>query len=141
MPKLIIDGVITDGDNTQFASLEQWQASPESLSAVQIEPGEGIEALFGHLDKLTAIAINFPVFSDGRGYSYARELRDTHGYKGEIRAVGDVLKDQLFFLKRCGFNAFAPREDRDIEVALASLQDFTDSYQGDTLDPAPSYQR
>jgi len=76
-----------------------------------------------------------------RGYSYARELRTRYKFQGEIRATGDVLRDQLFYLQRCGFNAFEVRADRSIEEAIAGLQDFTVTYQGDVTDPRPIYRR
>ena len=78
---------------------------------------------------LPLIAINFPVFSDGRGYSYARQLREYYGYTGELRAIGDVLQDQLFFYQRCGFNSFAIRSDRNVDDALNGLNDFSITYQ------------
>ncbi|MBT8138134.1 MAG: DUF934 domain-containing protein [Gammaproteobacteria bacterium] len=81
------------------------------------------------INQLPLIAIDFPVFSDGRGYSYARQLRERYAFKGELRAIGDVLRDQMYFYKRCGFNSFAVRSDRDAEVAVAGLRDFSLSYQ------------
>ncbi|NNC54251.1 MAG: DUF934 domain-containing protein [Pseudomonadales bacterium] len=81
------------------------------------------------INQLPLIAIDFPVFSDGRGYSYARQLRERYGYKGELRAIGDVLRDQMYFYKRCGFSSFAVRSDRDAEVAATGIGDFSASYQ------------
>ncbi|MGB5063692.1 MAG: DUF934 domain-containing protein, partial [Candidatus Competibacter sp.] len=80
-----------------------------------------------------------PKFSDGRAYSQARLLRERHGYRGEIRAVGDVLRDQLFFMARCGFDAFEPRADRSLEDALAAFGDFSASYQPAADQPLPLY--
>jgi len=108
---------------------------------VWLDSDQGPEALSPHLDKLPAIAINFPKFVDGRGYSYARILRDRLGYQGELHAVGDILHDQLFYLKRCGFNAFAVREDKDIGVAKNGLSDFTDSYQSATVQTEPLFRK
>ncbi|HCZ13184.1 MAG TPA: oxidoreductase, partial [Candidatus Accumulibacter sp.] len=71
----------------------------------------------------------FPKFTDGRSYSTARLLRERYRYTGEIRALGDVLQDQLFYMRRCGIDAFALRADKDIEQALAGLRTFSDSYQ------------
>jgi len=87
------------------------------------------------------IAIEFAKHSDGRGYSLARLLRERHRYHGELRAVGEVLKDQLFYLSRCGFNAFAVRADRDIEDALRSLDDFSEGYQASVERPVPLFRR
>lgn len=80
-------------------------------------------------NNLPIIAINFPIFTDGRGYSYAHALRAQYGYKGELRAIGDVLIDQLFFMKRCGFDSFALRADLNPEVAVRHLQVFNVTYQ------------
>ncbi len=81
------------------------------------------------LRDLSIIAINFPKFADGRGYSSARILRDKLDFHGELRAIGDVLVDQLFFLKRCGFNSFDLRQDQNPQAALDALNSFTDTYQ------------
>ncbi|MBW6391833.1 DUF934 domain-containing protein [Billgrantia antri] len=75
------------------------------------------------------IAIDFPKFTDGRGYSLARLLRERYGYAGEIRAIGDVLVDQAFFLTRCGFDALSLREDQWLEDALHALNAFSRAYQ------------
>ncbi|QTF91100.1 DUF934 domain-containing protein [Halomonas sp. BM-2019] len=75
------------------------------------------------------VAIDFPKFTDGRGYSLARLLRERHGYTAEIRAVGDVLVDQLFYMTRCGFDALALREDQHLDDALRALGAFSVSYQ------------
>lgn len=77
-----------------------------------------------YLDKLPLIAVNFPSFADGRGYSIGRLLRSRYGFTGELRAVGDIQRDQLYFLERCGFNAFALRDDQDPVAALAAFGDY-----------------
>ena len=82
------------------------------------------------LPSLSLIAVDFPKFTDGRGYSIAYLLRSRFGYRRELRAIGDVLPDQLFYMKRVGFDAFAVRADKDIRQALLSLRPFTDAYQG-----------
>ena len=87
------------------------------------------------------IAIDFPVFGDGRGYSSAREVRTKYEYKGEIRATGDVLRDQLHLMERCGFNAFEVRKDRDLEEAMSGFSDFTFNYQADLSNPLPGFRR
>jgi uncharacterized protein (DUF934 family) len=75
------------------------------------------------------IAVQFPVFTDGRGYSTARLLRQRYGYRGELRAIGDILRDQLYELARCGFDSFSLREDQDPADALQAFGDFSESYQ------------
>ena len=87
------------------------------------------------------IAIHFAKFTDGRGYSLGRLLRERYRYSNELRAVGDVLQDQLFYLKRSGFNAFAIRADKNIQAALKSLNDFSVSYQGAWDQPLPLFKR
>lgn len=108
---------------------------------IWLDSDQSSEALEPYLDKLSLIAINFPKFVDGRGYSYARILRDRLDYQGELRAIGDVLHDQLFYLKRCGFDSFAVREDKNIEIASQGLEDFSDSYQIATDQPEPLFRR
>jgi len=90
---------------------------------------------------LPLIAVDFPKFADGRGYSIAYHLRNRQGYRGELRAIGDVLRDQLFYMHRVGFDAFAVRQDKDIRAAAQSLADFSLSYQASTDDPQPLFRR
>ena len=97
---------------------------------VWLAPHDDPAALAEDVRRLPVIAIDFPAFTDGRGYSLARLLRQCYGYAGELRAIGDVQRDQLYYLSQVGFDAFAVREDQDIEAALASLRDFSDGYQG-----------
>ena len=93
------------------------------------------------LPRIAVVALEFPKFNDGRAYSQARLLRERHGYTGEIRAVGDVLRDQLFFMARAGFDAFELRADRSLEDALEAFGDFSESYQPAVDEPLPLYQR
>ena len=90
---------------------------------------------------LRVIAVEFPQFTDGRGYSIARLLRERYRYTGELRAVGDVLRDQLYLMAECGFDAFALREDRDANDALAGLRDFSGLYAATTRDAQPRFRR
>lgn len=108
---------------------------------VWLDSDEEVESIAGDLDQFQVIALNFPVFSDGRNYSNARLLRDRYQYKGEVRAIGDVLRDQLFFMQRCGFDAYALRADRNAEEALESLKDFSNCYQAATDQPLPLFRR
>ncbi len=161
MGKIIIDGAIVDnqwqrleGDTLEgelpsgnvIVPLAYWQTHRDALLsrgdvAVWLAPGEEPKDLEDDLAALPLVAIHFPAFKDGRGYSYARELRTRYGFKGEVRATGDVLRDQLFYMTRCGFNAFEVREDRSIEEALEGLKDFSVTYQGDVNEPRPLYRR
>lgn len=99
------------------------------------------ETIAADLERFDVVAIRIPVFSDGRGYSLARLLRERYGYGGELRAVGDVLRDQLFYLSRVGFDAFALREDQNIEEALTAFDDFSEGYQASAERPAPLFRR
>ena len=97
-------------------------------AAVRIEPGEDVRALLPQLDQLRLVEVNFPSFGDGRGFSSAQILREA-GYKGELRAVGDVLVDQFVFLRRCGFDSFAPRKPLNPDDVKAAEGFFPEFYQ------------
>ncbi len=130
-----------------IAPLELWLQNKAELERHDADVGVWLDSdqpprlLEGDIDSLVLIAINFPVFSDGRGYSYARELREHYHYEGEIRAIGDVLRDQLFYMQRCGFDAFLLRSDKDAELAMASFEDFSESYQAAVQQTQPLFQR
>jgi len=118
------DDAATDETPVSFeAFLDQSNAT-----AVRIEPGEDVRALLPHLDRLALIEVAFPAFSDGRGYSAARVLRE-EGYTGELRAQGDVLVDQLWFMRRCGFDSFAPNQPIDSAAANRALSRYDNVYQ------------
>lgn len=91
------------------------------------------------LDQLDLIEIRFAAFADGRGYSFATLIRRL-GFKGELRATGDVFKDVLFYLKRVGFNSFILKQGKDLDEAKSGLQDFTAGYQASTAEPQTHYQ-
>ena len=93
------------------------------------------------LPQLPLVAVDFPKFTDGRGYSVAFLLRSRFRYRGELRAIGDVLPDQLFFMRRVGFDSFAVRADKDVRQALLSLQPFSDAYQGSWDNAVPAFRR
>ena len=111
--------------------LAVWLAQRELLAAraanfelgVWLAPDERAETLKGELEHFAVVAVDFPKFTDGRGYSTAYNLRQRLGYKGQLRAIGDVLRDQLFSMQRVGFDAFDTRPDRSIHDAVKSLTD------------------
>lgn len=111
-------------------------ADQTNATAVRLEPGEDARELLPHLDRLRLIEVNFPTWTDGRGYSAARVLREA-GYDGELRAVGDVLIDQLLPMRRCGFDAFAPQKPLDPGDAEAAFNRWDNVYQatGDGRQP------
>lgn len=129
--------------------LAVWQARGAELAAraaagtlgVWLSDTEGPEVIAGDLDKFQVIALDFPKFANGRSYSSAALLRTRYGYRGELRAIGDVLRDQMFYLARVGFDAFAVRGDRSIQDALDALNDFSVTYQGSTDQPQPLFRR
>jgi len=108
---------------------------------LRLEPTDDPAAVAGQLDGVTRIDVNFPKFGDGRGYSIARLLRERYGYKGELRAVGQITRDHLFFLESCGFDAFELRAGEDPHEALAAFNDFSESYQASLKYPQPLFRR
>ena len=98
-----------------------------------------------YLAQLPLVAVHFPKFADGRGYSIATLLRSRHGHTGELRAIGDVLRDQFDYLTRCGFDALQPAEgkysDTQLEDALRNLKDFSEPYQTSVAVQSPLFRR
>ncbi|MGH8778907.1 DUF934 domain-containing protein [Paraburkholderia sp.] len=129
--------------------LTLWQSSRDALAAtrsaaelgVWLAPDSEPADIANDFDQVALIAIDFPKFLDGRGYSIARLLRERYGYKGELRAIGDVLRDQLTFMYRCGFDSYAVRADKDIRDALNAFDDFSVQYQGAVDNPSPLFRR
>ena len=99
-----------------------------NANAVRIEPGDDARDLIPHLERLALVEVNFPAFGDGRGYSSARVLREA-GYEGELRAVGDVLVDYLAYMRRCGFDAFEPDQQFDMDDVEAAFERWPEVYQ------------
>ncbi|WP_447591071.1 DUF934 domain-containing protein [Aquipseudomonas campi] len=108
---------------------------------VWLDAGEEIEEIADQLDNFKVIALNFPAFTDGRHSSTAYLLRQRYGYTGEVRAIGDILRDQLFALKRCGFDAFALREDKDPYDAIKAFEDYSEVYQASSDQTLPLFRR
>ena len=126
--------------------LKVWQAQRDKLEGradlgVWFASDERPEALKGEFTHFKLIAVDFPKFADGRGYSIAYNLRARLGYTGELRAIGDVLRDQLFYMQRVGFDAFVVRADRDIHDALKGLTDFSEAYQTSWDQKSPLFRR
>ncbi|ALH80092.1 DUF934 domain-containing protein [Sphingopyxis macrogoltabida] len=123
----MVEHLHSDGEEpcvTLDAFLQQSNAT-----AVRLEPDEDARALIPHLDRLALIEVAFPKFRDGRGYSSARILREA-GYNGELRAQGDVLVDQIAYMKRCGFDSFAPEKALNPADVEAALTRWPEHYQG-----------
>jgi len=114
------------------------QPSPPELT---LEPTDDPAAFADRVAGLRVVAVNFPKYGDGRGYSIGRLLRERHGYKGELRAVGEVARDHLQLMAECGFDAFQLREGEDVQDALAAFDDFSDAYQATAAQPLPLFRR
>lgn len=108
---------------------------------VWLDSEERVDAISGDLSLLPLVALNFPTFMDGRSYSKAGVLRQHLKYQGEIRAIGDVLRDQLFYMKRCGFSSFDLKDSVKLEDAQKALKDFTTNYQATVEEPVPLFRR
>lgn len=126
--------------------LKVWLLQKNTLSerselGVWFSSDEQAKELGQDIHRFSVIAIDFPKFADGRGYSIAYNLRTRLGYVGELRAIGDVLRDQLFYMQRVGFNAFAVRADKNIHDALKSLSDFSETYQTSVDQTQPLFRR
>lgn len=166
MPKLIRHGIIEEKDpwtllkeatgpevlqavpgRNFIVPLQFWKLYRDELSeysgeiSLWLDSHENVSDIGPDLHSFPLIALNFPVFSDGRSYTNARELREQLGYEGEIRALGDVLRDQLFYMSRCGFDTFALRHDQDPEVCLQALNDYQTGYQATVTEPTPLFKR
>jgi uncharacterized protein (DUF934 family) len=109
-------------------TLDSFLIDQSNATAVRLESGDDARAMVPYLDRLSLVEVSFPSFRDGRGYSSARVLREA-GYAGELRAQGDVLVDQIPFMRRCGFDSFAPQAEVDEAVLKASLDRYDYQYQ------------
>ena len=129
--------------------LAVWQAQRDALLpraedgtlGVWLSDTEGPELIAEDAGKFKLVALDFPKFSNGRSYSSAALLRTRYAYRGELRAIGDVLRDQMFYLARVGFDSFAVRAGRSLQDALDALNDFRVTYQGSTDEPRPLFRR
>ena len=116
-------------------SLKRWAADRDALIArgwplgVRLEPADLVESLEPDLARLELVEVDFPKFNDGRGYSTARLLRQRYRYVGEVRAVGRVLRDQLLYLHRCGFDAFEIAREDAVETWIKAVSEFGAWYQ------------
>ncbi len=145
------DAALTSGTDA-LVSLARFEKDPEGLLAsaarlgVRLPSDRGVEPVVPWLSGLALIAIEFPKFQDGRGYSLARLLRDRHAFAGELRAVGNVLRDQIAFMHRVGFDSFEldPKfgpGGRDPASALSAFDDFDVAYQAAADQPKPLWKR
>jgi uncharacterized protein (DUF934 family) len=136
-------GIVPVGAIVPFPA---WKSTCSSGShgcarAVWISPDDDFEPHVQQLTRHELIAVDFPSFRDGRGYSIGYLLRTRYGWTGELRAIGDVLRDQLNYMRRCGFDAFAVRADKNIHDALKGFSRYSVQYQGAVDEPLPLFRR
>lgn len=160
MPKLIKDNQLINDDPWQaIESSEEFQSSDYPLAPLSLltdesfnsnlnksfgivfEEQDNFDLLFPLAEKASIIVFRFGKFADGRAFSYARALRQQHNYKGDIRADGDFLPDQVDFLQRCGFSSLSCRNADEASTAIALKDTFSVAYQADTLESAPLFRR
>jgi len=139
--KFVADDFAAAGDEDALpegaviVSLERWQKDREALTArntplgVRLKSGQEPSVIADDLDKLAVVALEFPAYRNGRAYSYARLLRERYGYKGEVRAVGNVLRDQFQFMIRCGFDALEVADNITPEIFAEYAGFFSAFYQ------------
>src|ERR1700722_14078813 len=131
----VADGTELPGDGAVLVSAARFLEEPEALLARTGKLGviwpnnRDVDDLVRFLDRLAVVALVFPTFRDGRAYSQARLLRERHGYDGELRATGQVLRDQFVFMLRAGFNAFEVKKEGDAEAFAATTQRYSVFYQ------------
>ena len=126
--------------------LDYWLQKRETLSTgptlgIWLNSDQEVEEIGPEANDFPVIAINFPSFMDGRGFSLGRLLRERYGFKGELRAIGNIIRDQLFYLKRCGFNGFEMPLAGAPEEVIESLAIFSEPYQGAVDSPEPLFKR
>lgn len=131
----------------EILSLERWKkrllvdGAHTDSCGVLLGPDDEPEEMFPWIDRVPLIALQFPSFRDGRAYSQANLLRTRYRFKGDLRAVGDVLRDQLALMRHCGFSSFAVREDKSVADALKGLEGFDLIYAGSAANPEPLFRR
>lgn len=162
MPQLIKDGEIVDDawqwieeeldDGTVHSGqtilpMKTWLSLTDNSTAnndrlaVWIAGDTDLSEIGQRLSRAPLIAVRFPGFMDGRGFSTGRLLRERYQFDRELRAVGHIIRDQLCYLRRCGFNAFQLQDGMDLQTALASLNDFQEYYQSSVDQPLPLFRR
>ncbi len=143
------DGLVPDFPDAGdlIVPLGLWRLRRDDLLArhgrlgLRLEADEELTEVAADLAHFALIAVNFPKFGDGRGYSTARLARERYGFTGELRAVGQVARDLLFYLESSGFDAFLLREGEDPQEALAGFDDFSEAYQSSVTRPDPLFRR
>lgn len=137
------DAPLEDSDKPVLLSLKDYIAldNKSSHTGVWLSADNDVSELKSYLESLPVVAIRFESFADGRGFSQARLLRDQYDFKGEVRAIGYFLQDQLHYLLRCGFSEFSVADDADIASMQESMKDFSESYQAASDVSQPLFRR
>lgn len=143
----VADDAEIPSEGDAIVGFVRWQRDRVVLAArpgrlgVRVPSDTRADELAPHAASFAVIAVEFPRFVDGRGYTIARLLRERHGYRGELRAVGNVLRDQLLAMARCGFTAFELDPSKRLEDALSAFDDFSVSYQPAADERLPLWKR
>jgi uncharacterized protein (DUF934 family) len=160
MSRIVRDRAVDDDDYQALADdaplpaggsviigLKRWRAEREALAdsalriGVRLANTDDVGLVWADVRDRPLIALEWPKFADGRAFTQARLLRSRYRYAGELRAVGDVARDQMFYMQRCGINAFVPRADQDLNGCLAALSELSDAYQPAADGVVPAWQR
>lgn len=145
------DAAAIPGAGECIVPLALWQAAREALLArarsgeggigLRLEGHDELAPIAADLGQFAIVAVHCPKFSDGRIYSTGRLLRERYGYRRELRAFGDLLRDHVLMLERCGFDSFVLRESEDLEAALAAFGELSEQYQASVTQPLPLFKR
>lgn len=144
---LLDDDADLPADGGVIVSVARWQKERDALSArdghlgLKIAGDTPLETIASDLGRFALLALEFPKFADGRCFSQARRLRGQYGYGGELRAVGDVVRDTIDFMRRCGIDSYALRPDKNAEDALKAFKEFSLRYQAAADEAVPVYRR
>ena len=131
----VADDAALPPDRPATISLERWKAERDGLSGrnlplgVRLESHERIEEILPDLPRLALIALDFPNLNDGRHFTTARLLRERYRFRGQLRATGQVLRDQIDLMRRCGFDAFELAPGKDAASAAAAFEEISVVYQ------------
>lgn len=129
------EAALPEGD--VVVSLTRWKNERDQLVSraenigILLQSDENPEEIASDIEVFQLIALNYPAFTDGRAYSYARLLRERYGYEGELRATGNVLRDQVFLMHRCGFDSFEIKaeDEKALQIWLDAQKEMTNFYQ------------
>ena len=123
-----------------IAPFDAWKRSPEG-AGVWVDGDREVEELVPEILESPVVAVRFPAFADGRGLTLGTLLRSRHGFRGELRAFGDVLADLTEYMHRCGFNSYQLPDRHQAEVAIACMARMSDHYQASVREPRPAFRR